>query len=200
MGRRSNRGRVALDFYETPTTLTASLRKIAQITNCTVFEPAAGLLAISSCFAHDCNVITNDIDEDRPTDYHFDATIESAWPNELSYDWCVTNPPYVAAEKILPIAFKRSMEGVAALLRLSYLEPTRRRGWWLQMMAPYLSELIVFNPRPKFRADSSGSDSMTVAWFIWKRSASFSDHIGTRIHYIDDWKDQQLSLDIEEQP
>jgi hypothetical protein len=187
-----------LDFYETPVALTLSLRKIAQISG-TVFEPAAGLLAISSCFKDDCKVITNDIDEARPTDYHFDATIESAWPDELYYDWCVTNPPYIEAEKILPIAFKRSTEGVAALLRLSYLEPTRRRGWWLQMMAPYLADLIVFNPRPKFRADSSGSDSMTAAWFIWKRSRAFSDP-GTRIHYIDDWKDARLLLDSKDQP
>lgn len=195
MGRRSKRGRMALDFYETPAALTASLRKIAQISG-TVFEPAAGLLAISSCFEDDCKVITNDIDEARPTDYHFDATIESAWPDELSYDWCITNPPYIHAEKILPIAFKRSIEGVAALLRLSYLEPTRRRSAWLQMMAPYLSDLIVFNPRPKFRPDTKGSDSMTAAWFVWRRlRASWQ---GTRIHFINDWKDQRLPLDIKE--
>lgn len=47
-----------------------------------------------------------------------------------------------------------------------------------------LSNLIVFSPRPKFRSDTSGSGSVTVAWFVWRK-----DWTGeTQIEFLNDWR------------
>jgi hypothetical protein len=99
------------------------------------------------------------------------------------YDWIITNPPYNQAPAILPLAFQNCRVGMAMLLRLSYLEPCENRARWLAEHPP--AKLIVFNPRPRFRADTGGSDSVTSAWFIWHR---FGDSQGTEIEFCTNWR------------
>jgi hypothetical protein len=93
----------------------------------------------------------------------------------------ISNPPYNVAPDILPLAWEHSRLGMAMLLRLTYLEPTANRAEWLQDTP--LSNLIIFNPRPKFR-QGSGSDSATVAWFVWRRG--WKDE--TRVSFCTDWQ------------
>lgn len=180
--------RIDKDFYETPIALTNILRSFVEIDDKEIiFEPCAGELAIASCFSR---VITNDLDTSKTTDYHFDAAQADMWPLDLSYDWVVTNPPYNVAEKIIPECFKRAQVGVAALLRLSYLEPTRGRGDWLKMAASHLTNLIVFNPRPRYRPDVRGTDSVTSAWFVWKRYRRTDERYATYVQFVTDWRDK----------
>ncbi len=75
----------------------------------------------------------------------------------------------------------KSSRDVALLLRLSFLEPAKTRRWLVN--AP-VSDLIIFNPRPQFRAER-GSDSVTTAWFIWRWDRKDGP---TNIHYCCDWK------------
>jgi hypothetical protein len=72
---------------------------------------------------------------------------------------------------------------MAMLLRLSYLEPCENRASWLVEHPP--AKLIVFNPRPRFRADTGGTDSVTSAWFIWHR---FGDSQGTELEFCTNWR------------
>lgn len=55
--------------------------------------------------------------------------------------------------------------GVAMLLRLSYLEPTKDRGHWLNDHPP--TQMIVL-PRISFTGDGK-TDSVTCAWMIWHK-------------------------------
>lgn len=170
------------DFYETDPRLTEALLNRVAISG-RVFEPCAGDLAIARLFP-DC--LTNDIDLMRPTVLHFDATIPAAWPGNR-FEWVVTNPPFGAAAAILPIAYEWAKGGVAMLLRLSFLEPANGRGAWLQKHSEYLSDLIIFNPRPSFTGNGS-TDSVTAAWMVWRKAVAG----GTRVHFVTGWRDAAI--------
>jgi hypothetical protein len=166
--------------------LTQSLLGIVTIKG-TVFECCAGHGAIANeltttdvervVFAADINGVNS-----SPSDTYyglpesFDATSRASWSEcvaELpTLRWTITNPPFKESEKILPLAFEYSSVGVAFLLRLSYLEPCKRRAQWLIDGSDHLRYLIPVSPRPKFRADS-GTDSVTVAWFVWLKDWSW---------------------------
>lgn len=173
-----------LDFYETPPALVKALLDHVQIEG-TVFEPCAGDLAIARFFP---GCMTNDIDHDKATHYHMDMAQGESWYYHESRDWVVTNPPFSQAPAILPAAFAWATKGVAFLLRLSYLEPTIDRGLWLHQHRHFLSHIIVFNPRPRFKRNKKGqlaTDSVTVAWFVWEKPHNI--YIGTQIHYVRGW-------------
>jgi hypothetical protein len=107
------------------------------------------------------NPITNDITTG------FDATNHMYW-NDINPkpDWTVTNPPFSSAIKILYNAVHYSTLGVAFLLRLSFLEPTKDRVRFLSEKPP--NKLIVL-PRYSFSGDGK-TDSVTCAWMIWDKS------------------------------
>jgi hypothetical protein len=66
------------------------------------------------------------------------------------------------------------------LLRSSYLEPCRDRR---HLLGDRINQIIYCNPRPKFRADTKGSDSATVVFIVWHKFALDR----TQINYLTDW-------------
>ena len=79
----------------------------------------------------------------------------------------MSNPPFGAAPRIVPLAVEHAVAGVAMLLRLSYLEPCENRSQWLSEHPP--TRLIVL-PRISFTGDGR-TDSVTCGWFVWERHA-----------------------------
>lgn len=165
--------RVANDFYPTQKRLVDLLLAKVKIEG-TVFEPCAGDGAIARHFP---NCITNDLHprEEIATDFTLNAADPDSWLVFPQCDWVVTNPPFKLASEILPLAFDRASVGVAFLLRLTYLEPTKNRGDWLQEHSDSMTHLIPVSPRPRFRYDTKGSDSVTCAWFVWQKDWSWRD-------------------------
>lgn len=166
--------RVENDFYPTARVLTEKLIEEVEIKG-QVLEPCAGDGAIASLFN---GSISNDLfpQADFEPDYTFDSTDPESWEHweaNGGYDWVITNPPFNEASKILPLAWKYTQKGMAMLLRLSYLEPCDNRADWLKEYSDNLTNVIVFNPRPKFRKDTEGSDNVTVAWFVWRKDWSW---------------------------
>lgn len=92
-----------------------------------ILEPCNGKGDISRLFP---NVVTNDIVSG--SDYQLDATLKESWNQFPEIDWVVTNPPFVHAPIILPLAYEKAKSGVISLLRLSYLEPCANRAAWLK--------------------------------------------------------------------
>jgi hypothetical protein len=97
----------------------------------------------------------------------FDAKNHLYW-NEMNPkpDWTVTNPPFSQAINILYNAHHYSILGVAFLLRLTFLEPTKDRVRFLTEKPP--NKLIIL-PRYSFTNDGK-TDSVTCAWMIWDKT------------------------------
>lgn len=134
-----------------------------------VYEPCAGDGAISNPLKQLPSVravVTNDIDKKRKADSHLDArtelpVVESGW-----FDWVVTNPPFSDELAILEQAIDFA-PNVAFLARLSFLEPTEDREYFLSEHPP--TQIVVL-PRHSFRNNDKGerqTDNVTCAWLVW---------------------------------
>jgi hypothetical protein len=170
--------RIRNDFYPTHKSLTHELLKRVEISG-KILECCSGDGAIASLFL-DC--ISNDFHPSNGYEQNFrlDASDPESWKCWLPIDWVVTNPPFSLAPSILPLALENARVGVAALLWLSYLEPCANRAQWLQECGDFLSNLIILNPRPKFRSDTRGSDNVTVAWYVWQHGHQG----GTKVTFV----------------
>lgn len=114
----------------------------------------------------------NDIDPQYGSQWNFDAS--QAWPNNIGrHSWVVTNPPFNAAARIIPLAYEHAMDGIAMLLRLSFLEPVEDRGAWLNANPP--TKLVVL-PRISFTGDGK-TDSVTCAWMVWDKTGEIQREI-----------------------
>ena len=118
----------------------------------------------------------------------YDDLVDVSWwrkQKDSNVDWiigsmCSTYEPCL--EYIFAYGTQAANKGLILLERLSFLEPTRKRRQFLQDTK--LSNLIVLNPRPQFRPGSS-KDSVTSAWFVFRRPDMWADE--TRISYALDW-------------
>jgi hypothetical protein len=159
--------RRALDFYETPPHYVAALLMEANIYG-RVYEPCAGNGAIADplrMVPAVRNVTTNDIDPKRKCDYCYDTTREIPAFSD-GFDWIVTNPPFSDELDIIEMCLPNA-RNLAFLARLSFLEPTEDREYFLEQQPP--SQIIVL-PRYSFRPNDEGkkqTDSVTCAWLLW---------------------------------
>lgn len=164
------------DFYETPPHYVAALFDTIEPWG-VVYEPCAGDDAIARLvrpLSAVARVRTNDVDDARPSQTHWDATDADAWV--VPADWVITNAPFA---QVFPIAQHAvaTAAHVALLVRLSFFEPTKGqpgrpgRGSWLEAHPP--TSVIVL-PRYSFRLRDNGSvgcDTTTCAWAVWSTSA-----------------------------
>jgi hypothetical protein len=180
--------RRANDFYPTQSLVTKQLLKRVTIAG-TVIEPCAGDGAMATVLDkhHGIDVVyTNDIDMTRDCHCHADVTKPLIWEGWKANqaDWVVTNPPFGQTTEILPLAYEHAKIGVAFLLRLSYLEPTEKRGKWLRSHSSNLTNLIILGqPRPSF-TENGKTDLCTVAWMVWRKKATTD----TIVDFVFDWK------------
>ena len=175
--RRSN------DFYETNKLAVTELLKYLPLKLGNVLEPTAGrnaitlpLIASSRC----TSVRTNDISHSYNHPCHLDMTQDLSWETIYKiycpFDWIITNPPFSVAYNILTRAVDLAQQGVAFLLRLSFLEPTIEREEFLCEHPP--SQLIIL-PRYSFTGDGK-TDSVTCAWMIWEKNQTGSIRVSHR--------------------
>lgn len=151
------------DFYETPPVFTnILLEDIKGYMGKNVLECCNGDGAISNVLTKKgYQVVTNDIERDADTNY--DATEDALWMKHYhNVSWVISNPPFKSAPSIVKKAYHTAYDGIAMLLRLSFLEPCQNRGDFLSNHPP---NLIVL-PRHSFTGDG-GVDSVTCAWFYW---------------------------------
>ena len=175
-------GRRPLDAYYTPANLARALVATLPITqSCVVLEPHAGggafvdaLLEVSS-HAH-----AFDIDPEAPglTRNCKSMRVDFLSLGELAHvDWIVGNPPYRDAEAHVRQALKLA-PNVAFLLRLAFLESTRRIPFWAEH-PPY--SVTVLAQRPSFIGGKT--DSSAYGWFVWRQR-----HLKPPTLNILDWK------------
>lgn len=150
-----------LDAYYTPTHLTEMLlAEMPELRDMTVCDPCCGDGAILKCFG---DALAFDIDP------ALGQTVRDArtgrYPTAEAF---VTNPPFNQAAEIIPNLVEQSRVGaaevVAALLRLTFLEPAQNRAAWLAANPP---TRVYVCPRTSFTGDGK-TDSVTCAWMIWE--------------------------------
>lgn len=154
-----------LDFYETPPHYIAALLQEINVFG-RVYEPCVGEGAIANAvraLPSVRKVVTNDLDERRSADCHIDAT--HLLPVPGTFDWAITNPPFSDELGILERVIE--IPNIAFLARLSFLEPTEDREYFLSRHPP---QQIIVLPRYSFRPNDEGkkqTDSVTCAWLVW---------------------------------
>ena len=182
-----------LDFYPTSQKLTEQLLLKYPISkDKVILEPCNGKGHISNYLKlAGYEVITNDIDTNQIADYHIDFTstdVDYKYKLASTCDTVITNPPFNVANKILENSLD-IVDEVIMLLRLSFIEPCKDRRQLLNQYKDNLVKVILVSPRPKFRADTKGSDSVTVAWFIWNTKFSWNKlEIDYPFDFITNWK------------
>ncbi|ALF56573.1 hypothetical protein ACX27_27355 [Nostoc piscinale CENA21] len=173
-----------LDFYESPSWFTTELLRHVPISG-VIGEPcvgggafgsavAGGIASLLRSWPHSTHIWTNDIDPNKQSDYHLDATLAESWALFPNTDWIITNPPY--AENAAPIiknAYQKARVGVVAFLLTSFLEPCSDRADFLKDHPP---SLVLTFPRYCFRKDKSGkrwaTDNMTISCMVWDKRAT----------------------------
>jgi hypothetical protein len=187
-------GRRHLDQYFTHEALVSALLEVQPISG-NVLEPCSGNGHITDTLhARQSTwfVITNDIDVNMRAQYHVDARLSSSPIWGLgTIDWVITNPPFNAAADILFSAWGTARVGVAMLLRMSFMEPTKKRGDWLQDHADHLRHFIpISQPRPSF-TDNGKTDSVTTAWFVWLKDFSWKRDAGipSPFNFVMRWRE-----------
>jgi hypothetical protein len=162
--------RIKNDYYPTEEKITEILLKHCDFKPFSkILEPCAGERYISKVLEDKGYSVTSTDISDTICFSYYDCTKQNYWECyfENDFDYVITNPPYNKANEIVPLAYKYANYGIAMLLRLSWLEPTKDRAKFLQENPP--DSVIIINPRPRFRSDTKSTDSVTSAWFIWNK-------------------------------
>ena len=149
----------------------------------TVAEPCCGRGDICDVLrGYGCGVEASDIHPDRRAVQRYDATEADArlTPVAESADSIVTNPPYAAdagtaGDVLKPLV--QSGRPVAALLRITWMEPCVDRQWaWC---APEGSEMhpqrVWVLPRVDYHRpgnDDRAGNPATSVWVIWEPQSS----------------------------
>lgn len=123
----------------------------------------------------------------------------SWWQSLPPFDWtiAITQGMGESIDWILEPGYELSRKGLIVLDRITFLEPTRKRFNFLQKRP--LSNLVILNPRPEFRADQRKSkDSVTSAWFVYNKESSASKD--TNINFDVNWQRPQPFSESERTP
>lgn len=88
--------------------------------------------------------------------------------------WVITNPPFTEASRIAHCALEHATEGVALLLRCTFLEPTQGRAWLVRRPPTAILAL----PRISFTGE--GVDTAPTWWFVWSRRAAGGIYVMSR--------------------
>lgn len=100
-----------------------------------------------------------------------DNLVDPIWwvqQRDQNYDWvvCVSIGLRELKNYVLDYGMQTARKGLIILDRLSFLEPVEARRNFLTSYK--LSDIIIFSPRPQFRALGGTKDSVTSAWFIFE--------------------------------
>jgi hypothetical protein len=162
--------RDALDRYYTPDSvamkLVAAIPELGvRVHPLTVLEPSCGggafMRAIRGRWP-DAQLSGVDADPDAPVRDNVGVTIADFLTVQQPYDLTIGNPPFNAAEEHVRHALKLSRVGVGFLLRLAFLESTKREAFWREHRP---ARVFVLSRRPSFTG--GGTDSAAYGFFWW---------------------------------
>jgi len=164
-----NLARIALDYYATPSSVVeAILPHLPPAAS--VLDPCCGegeILALTGA----ADTLGIELDHGRAM-AAMDVVCGLTVGDALAVDWpaaalCLFNPPWGRVQEFAAKAMAWRAQDprrtVAMLARLTFLESAGRAAFH----RTWPSDVFVFSRRPRFRPDTSGTDSVTAAWFVF---------------------------------
>lgn len=166
----------SLDFFPTPAWATRALiehvlRNDKNFKSMVCWEPACGAghmsVSLNEYFGY---VISSDIH-----DYGFehleviDFLNAEEYPNNV--DWVITNPPFKEAEEFIKKGLMYANEGVAMLVRTSFLESVGRYNRLYKNNPPSIvAQFVERVPMAKGRLDKKATTATSYMWLVWNKS------------------------------
>lgn len=166
----------SLDFFPTPPWGTRALCEILRddiaLSERTCWEPACGeghmAAPLKEYFAE---VYASDVFPYGSD--HQDATLDflaaaSAPAGRKRPDWIITNPPFKVAESFAANAIAIATEGVALLVRTSWLEGVGRYERLFSRYRPAMvAQFVERLPMHRGRWEPNGSTATSYVWVVW---------------------------------
>jgi hypothetical protein len=180
LGNPDSAKRAQDDFYTTPAVAVERLLELEHFAG-TTWEPACGTGSISKVLESrfgGCRVYSSDL---IGRGYGVGGRDFLQGEPRGGFDNVITNPPFSLAQRFAERALKECSGKVALLLRLQFLEGSKRQAFF---MSSPLARVWVFSGR--ISCHRGGDETlrggmMAHAWFIWDKS-----HIGApSIGWID---------------
>jgi hypothetical protein len=89
-------------------------------------------------------------------------------------DWIITNPPFRLAEQFILRGLEIAREGVAVLVRSSFLEGKGRYETLFSQRKPAIVAPFVERvPMVKGRVDPKASTATAYAWLVWNKQRNW---------------------------
>lgn len=186
----------SLDDFPTPPFATRAVinevlkKRGVEFANKTVWEPACNRGYMARPLAEEFGqVITSDI-----ADYGWDGQqclgdflagsltdIESGAPRATPRpDWVFTNPPFNKASEFITRALNVAKEGVAIIVRCSFLEGGERYEELFSKAMPWIvAQHVERVPMVRGVFDPQANSATAYAWIIWRKGWNEDAYLGT---------------------
>jgi len=160
----------SLDDFPTPPWATRALIEhvigIERVKGLCCWEPAAnrGYMArpLNEYFDYVCESDIHDYGTGAITDFL------NAEDSKDFFNWVITNPPFNKAQQFIEKAQKNAKDGVAMLVRTSFLEGIMRYNtMFLHNPPDIVAQFSERVPMVKGRIDQKASTATSYCWMIW---------------------------------
>ena len=168
MAQRKPGTEEALDDFPTPPWATRALAEYVIAPQGICLEPACGRGHMSAALAeYFDDVISSDI-----FDYGFGKVadfLKSTYETD-SFDWVITNPPFILAEQFIVRSMKIARRGVAMLTRTVFIESEGRYERLFKDNPPSrLAQFVERVPMLEGRLDRQATTATAYAWLVWQK-------------------------------
>ena len=169
----------SLDFFPTPPWATRALCEwvgVGSGNRRVVWEPACG----QGHMARPLGEYFNDVFASDIHDYGFGSVKDFFLTDNVKADCIITNPPFNLAEHFALWALETARDGVALLVRTSFLESVGRYERLFMTAPPTdILQFVERVPMHKGRLDPKGSTATAYCWLVWRKGAC-----GTKFHWL----------------
>jgi hypothetical protein len=158
----------ALDDFPTPPWATRALAEHVITPFGTCLEPACGRGHMSVALAEYFGSVTSS----DVFDYGFGEVVNFLESNygPDSFDWVITNPPFILAEKFIRRSMEIARVGIAMLARTVFIESVDRYNRLFKVNRPFrVAQFSERVPMVLGRLQRDASPATAYAWMVWKK-------------------------------
>lgn len=173
------------DYYPTPLWATRAfchwlLNTVGPLDGLTCMEPACGeghmSRPLSEYFG---SVVSSDL-----VDRGFGQVQDYLLGFEGKSDWVITNPPFSFGKEFILKSFDVASQGVAMLVRTSFLESEERHLQLFDKIPPsFVVQYVERVPMFKGKIDPLGGTATSYCWVVWTKD-DFNGGADTRLRWL----------------